>query len=122
MLLRPLERVCIVLVFAMIAVNAYLAVSKNVEVSDFLINAAGIIAALAIMSGLFFRTIKKDATLSLVFLNTGILFLFSFSSVLYSHLLPPFDGGTIDAKLVEIDAMLGFHWPDIMTSKPRSSD
>ena len=115
MLLRPLERVSILMVFAMIAINTMLAFSRGVSVAQPLIIAAMIIAAMALITGLFFRTLKKDETLSLLFLNTGILFLFSFSSVLYSHLLLPFGRPTIDATLVEIDAMIGFHWPAIMT-------
>ena len=115
MLLRPLERVSILMVFAMIAINTMLAFSRGVSVAQPLIIAAIIIAAMALITGLFFRTLKKDETLSLLFLNTGILFLFSFSSVLYSHLLLPFGRPPIDATLVEIDAMIGFHWPAIMT-------
>ncbi len=115
MILRPLERVCILMVFAMIAINTILALSASVSVAQPLIIAAIIIAAMALITGLFFRTLKKDETLSLLFLNTGILFLFSFSSVLYSHLLLPFSRPTIDPTLVRIDAMVGFHWPDIMT-------
>lgn len=114
MLLRPLERICIIMVLAMFAINVTLASWKGVSVSEELLIAAGIVAASAIIIGLFFRTLKKDDTLSLLFLNTGILFLFTFSAAVYSHLLPPFSGGTIDSKLVEMDSWLGFHWPDIM--------
>ena len=114
MLLRPLERICLVMVLAMIVINVALASWKGVSVSEELVIAASIVAALALIIGLFFRTLKKDDTLSLLFLNTGILFLFTFSSALYSHLLPPFESATIDSKLVAMDSMLGFHWPDIM--------
>lgn len=114
MLLRPLERICIIMVLAMLAINVTLASWKDVSVSEELVIAAAIVAALALIIGLFFRTLKKDDTLSLLFLNTGILFLFTFSAALYSHLLPPFGNGTIDAKLVEMDSWIGFHWPDIM--------
>lgn len=114
MLLRPLERICLIMVFAMIATNVALASWKGVSVSQELVTAASIVAGFALIIGLFFRTLKKDETLSLLFLNTGILFLFTFSAALYSHLLPPFDGAAIDSKLVEIDSWLGFHWPDIM--------
>lgn len=114
MLLRPLERICLIMVFAMIATNVALAAWRDVSISQELLTAASIVAALALIIGLFFRTLKKDETLSLLFLNTGILFLFTFSAALYSHLLPPFDSATIDSKLVEMDTWLGFHWPDIM--------
>ena len=54
MLLRPLERVCILMVFAMIAINTMLAFEGGKTVSGSLIIAAIIIAGLAMIIGLFF--------------------------------------------------------------------
>lgn len=114
MLLRPVERICIIIIIMMIGFNAAIAFARDVSVSEEILTAATIIAAIPIIVGLFFSTIKKDETLSLLFLNTGIFFLLAFSTAVYSHLLPPFGRGTIDAQLVRMDSWVGFHWPDII--------
>jgi PAP2 superfamily len=114
MLLFPMERLCIAIMLATTAMCAALAAWKGITIIGATLLSGCVIAALFFFTGLFFRTVRKDDVLSLLFLNIGLFSLFTFVAVLYNHLLLPLSTPVIDPLLIRIDAWFGFDWPALM--------
>ena len=62
--------------------------------------------------GLFYRQSGRSPRIGAALIGTSLLILFSMAASTFNYLLLPVKSPMIDAWLVSVDAMFGFHWPD----------
>lgn len=77
---------------------------------------SGLLALVAILmaAGLAYRITNRSERIALSMIGAGIFILFSAFLSMYNYLLLPINRPLIDVPLAELDAMFGFHWPQIM--------
>jgi len=74
-----------------------------------------IMVSLFVMSiGYFYRLSQRDERIANASICTSLLIFFTMCLGLFNYLMLPLTRSTIDIPIAEIDAMLGFHWPDVM--------
>lgn len=64
--------------------------------------------------GLFYRFIRRDEKLAATLIIVGLLVLFTNTASLANYLLLPLQHPLIDGQLAQIDAWLGFSWPEAL--------
>ena len=69
---------------------------------------------LVIPLGMFYRIKGRSERIASALICSGAFVFFSACLSLFNYLLLPIVRPLIDIPIAEIDAMFGFHWPDIM--------
>ena len=110
----PAERLMLTVSIVCAALNCLLIVLKQADI-DYLsyLSLSTMIAGLMAL-GLFYRMSGRDQRIAAAVLCAAIFLFFSMCLSLYTYLLLPLTGPTIDPYLVAVDAFFGFHWPTVM--------
>ncbi len=108
------EKYLLLVCFSLMLINLTTIVFKGLQVSWMGYLAGFSVASSLIAIGLFYRFSGRSMGISLGLIGTGIYIWFSIMMSLYNYLLLPLNRSIIDPTLVQIDAWLGFYWPDLM--------
>ncbi|MEL6750907.1 MAG: phosphatase PAP2 family protein [Pseudomonadota bacterium] len=65
-----------------------------------------------VLAGHYYRASGRSERIGLALMCTGVFGMFSPVMVVFNYLLMPTTAPAIDGWLLQIDAMMGFHWPD----------
>ncbi|MCV3208398.1 phosphatase PAP2 family protein [Mesorhizobium sp. YC-39] len=125
MIFLPAERTILTITLAMVAVCLFLIWEKGVVVAlgayGFSIGFAVVMIAL----GQFYRHFRKVERIALTTHILALFIVYSVPTSLFNLLLLPRPSAPIDATLVQMDAWLGYSWPDAcawISQYPRLSD
>ena len=72
------------------------------------------VALVAFAAGQLYRRSGRSARLGAALTCTSIMILFTASMSVFNYLLMPIERPMIDELLVRIDALFGYHWPDMV--------
>ena len=64
--------------------------------------------------GLYYRLSGRNEHIASALLCTAIFIFFSMTLSVFNYLLLPVSGNLMDETLASIDALFGYHWPDVM--------
>jgi PAP2 superfamily protein len=73
------------------------------------------ISAVVLGLGLFYRRTQRSEALAATLIATASFLLFTLVASVSNYLLLPVWRSPIDPLLAQLDAGLGFHWPDLLT-------
>jgi hypothetical protein len=107
----PVEKFAVVIILALAALDVGLLVFKGVE-----IDLPGYIRVLSIGGllvgiGQFYRRFRLNEAIALPTTAAGLFIVFTIVGSVFNYLLFPLVSTPIDASLVRIDSLFGFHWP-----------
>ena len=111
---HPCERFMLTVTFAAAMVDLAMIGWKGSSV-DWLAY-AGLLTLFACLlaGGLAYRITNRSERIALSMIGAGIFIMFSAALSMYNYLLLPLTRPVIDVPLAEMDAMFGYHWPQIM--------
>ena len=72
------------------------------------------VALITFSVGQFYRQSNRSARIGAAMIGTGILILFTMALSVFNYLLMPTVRPPIDSLIVQIDALFGYHWPDVI--------
>jgi hypothetical protein len=111
MLLRRGEKLSMILIAAIFAVDVGIVLVRAIPV-DWLGYVAGVAIGLAAISlGQFYRIVRPNERIALAATATGLFVLFTICASILNHSLLPIGGRRIDILLMWIDGLLGYSWP-----------
>lgn len=112
--LQPAELMMLIVGFGALFVDAGLILYKGTQI-DFPAYAGLLgLVLLVIPLGMFYRIKGRSERIASALICSGAFVFFSACLSLFNYLLLPIVRPLIDIPIAEIDAMFGFHWPDIM--------
>lgn len=99
---------------AMMAVNGtlYLQLQPQIDWAPYTI--ITVVSATLFMGGQFYRQSGRSPRLGAALICTSALIIFSMAASTFNYLLLPITRPTIDAWLVSVDQLYGYHWPDVV--------
>jgi len=110
----PAERFVISISLAAMAINLF-----QIVRNDVLFDWPGyafvlFIATVTFLAGQFYRISDRSARIGAAMTGTGILIFFTMALSVFNYLLMPTARPSIDTLLVQVDAVFGYHWPDMV--------
>lgn len=110
----PAERFVITISLVAMAINVF-----QIFRNDVLIDWSGyaFITSVAVATfavGQFYRVTERSQRIGAAMTGTGILIFFTMALSIFNYLLMPTTRPSIDQLIVQIDAMFGYHWPDVI--------
>lgn len=110
----PAERFVITISLVAMAINIF-----QIFRNDVLIDWPGYafitsVAAATFAVGQFYRMSERSQRIGAAMTGTGILIFFTMALSIFNYLLMPTTRPPIDELIVEIDALFGYHWPDVI--------
>jgi len=112
--LKPAEFLMLQVTFVLVLLDALMIFQKGITLDIGGYTKVICIALFMISGGYFYRLSKRSDRIAYAMIGAGLFSLFMMCMGLFNYLLLPLTGGTIDIYIAQIDAMLGFHWPDVM--------
>ncbi len=112
--LKPAEFFMALITVAALLVDIPLILHRGVALDIPGYAGISVVAVAMISGGYFYRLKNRSERIASAMICTGIFILFSATLSLFNYLMLPLGRPTIDVSLTQIDAMLGFHWPDVM--------
>jgi len=112
--LKPAEFLMAQVVVALVLFDCILLIHKDSTLDALGYSQVVFVAAFLLSIGYFYRLTGRSERIGYAMIGTGIFMLFMMCLGLFNYLLLPLQGETIDKYIVQIDAMFGYHWPDVM--------
>ncbi|MEM7290312.1 MAG: phosphatase PAP2 family protein [Pseudomonadota bacterium] len=112
--LKPAELMMISVGIAAGIVNVMLIAVKGAEVDVLAYGGIFSIIIVTLPLGLYYRVSGRSERIASALICAGGFIFFSACLSLFNYLLLPIVRPLIDIPISEIDAIFGFHWPDIM--------
>lgn len=110
---HPAERTFIMAIAGIAIACIVLGIWKGVAFDPSSMLAPAVFSFAFIMLGQYYRVARDGERIALVAIIVGLFAPWSFVVSIYNILLLPRHMATIDPLLVEIDAMLGYSWPEL---------
>lgn len=111
---RTMERLAITVILLAAIVDLILITWKNAQIDWFAyFKITGLCCAI-ITAGIVYRVLDRSERIASTLICSGLLVAFSMVLALFNYLLLPISAPFIDEYVVKADALIGFHWPDIM--------
>ena len=112
--LAPTEFFMFLIGITIAMLNTALVFAKDAQIEWTSYSAIAGLIMVTIPIGMYYRLSGRSERIASALICTGGFILFSACLSLFNYLLLPIRGGTYDQLLVAVDAMIGFHWPDVM--------
>lgn len=111
---RFIERLAITVIFIALIIDLILINWKGAQIDWFAYAKITGLCLLIIAGGIFYRKFNRSERIASTLICSGLLVAFSMVLALFNYLLLPVSAPFIDDYIVKADALLGFHWPNIM--------
>ncbi len=110
----PAEILIFCMAGAVMAVNfiLYFQLRPELDVSSY--TPILVVSTACFFGGQFYRQTQRSARLGAALICTSALIIFSMAASTFNYLLLPITGPTIDAWLLSVDQLYGYHWPDFI--------
>lgn len=111
-LFTRVERILLAIIGSVLAVDLVMIATSGQQV-DWMGYVGGTVLSLVLIGlGLYYRTARNNEHIAVTFICTAIFLFFTIAGSVLNYLLLPVGDRAVDLQLVQIDSMLGFHWPD----------
>lgn len=114
MIFSRYERFVLTVVAALGAIDLVLIAAKGIRVDWAGYCMLSLIGLGTIMLGLFYRLVRHDARISETLILTAGFILFTLVGSVFNYMLLPIHFPRIDDFWVNIDQLLGYHWPSLV--------
>lgn len=110
----PAERFIILIIATLALLDAGLLLLKGVGID--VVGYASLIAcgALLLLLGQFYRRFRHNDRIAATATAAGLFVLFTIAGSIFNYLLLPSHFPQIDEKLMRLDGMLGYSWPEVV--------
>lgn len=110
----PAERFVIVLSLAALAINLVQIFWRGIEVDWAGYSVTVGVALATFAAGQFYRLSGRSERIGAALTGTALLVFFTMAISAFNYLLMPITRPSIDPALVRLDALFGYHWPDMI--------
>lgn len=111
---RYVERLSITVILITLSVDLMLIYWKGAQIDWYAYAKLSGLCLLIVAGGIVYRVIDRSERIASTLICSGLLVAFSMVLALFNYLLLPVSAPFIDEYIAKADAILGFHWPDIM--------
>lgn len=112
--LQPAELLMITIGVAAVVVDFALVVYKGSQIDFTAYGGLFALVLFVVPLGLFYRIKGRSERIASALICSGAFIFFSACLSLFNYLLLPIVRPLIDIHITQFDAMLGFHWPQVM--------
>ncbi|MGV1869424.1 phosphatase PAP2 family protein [Agrobacterium rosae] len=111
----PAERFFASLIAGMAVLDIALLLVKGVAVDWFGYALPACVGLTLVAGGQYYRVLRGEERIALALGASGLFIIFTLVASVFNYLLLPIRSLTFDPMLVQIDAALGYSWPDAVT-------
>ena len=112
--LKPAELMMLSVATSALIIDLLLIIYKGAQVDSLAYAGLFALTLFLITVGMVYRISKRSERIASALICTGAFLFFSACLSLFNYLLLPISRPLIDVPIAAIDAMFGYHWPDIM--------
>lgn len=112
--LLPSERFMLSVTAVALLVDFLLIVLRGTSVDWLSYGALVLLIGCLLGAGMAYRLSGRSVEIAAALIGAGGFLLFSMALSLFNYMLLPLNGPTMDASLASVDALMGYHWPDVM--------
>lgn len=112
--LQPAEMMMLTVAIAALIIDVMLILYKGSRIDILGYTSIAALMCLVIPIGLYYRISGRSERFASALICAGFFIFFSACLSLFNYLLLPVSRPLIDVPIASIDALLGFHWPDVM--------
>lgn len=112
--LRPVEKFILLITGALVLLDIFMIIYKSSNVAYLDYARVVTVSIICFIAGFYYRVSGRSEQIATALICTGLLVAFTAALGMYNYLLLPLTLPTIDIYITKIDAMFGYHWPNVM--------